>query len=224
MSLHLEPLDVPSPPSPGLRVEIVQPVSGGKLEALGASSTEVRVASNGLPEGAAVLIALDGQRPRRVPSSGKLTLADLNPPGVPLASGPHTLLAVAVDGSGRAFRETNGAEKPFAVTDFVVGEGTAPPASSPRLACLSPTGTHHGEDAARLILELYPVGSLPSDTVPVRVVAEQGGAELQLDPRRPYAVSGFVGGDVRFVAGGDGALRAECVTTLNPEVKRPEGP
>ncbi|HLV68052.1 MAG TPA: hypothetical protein VKY73_19675 [Polyangiaceae bacterium] len=225
LSLRVEPLDPPRAPSPGPRVEIVQPASGEKLETLGAARYEVRVASSELPEGAEVRIALDGQRPRRVPEGGKLALADLQPPGVPLAPGSHTVLAVVVDGSGLAYRGANDERPPFALTEFVVGERKGAPlaASTPRLWCLAPSGTHYGEETERLVVDLFPVGPLSTDTLPVRVVADSGTAELRLDPRRPHALGGLPGGDVRVVAGGDGTLpRAECVTTLNPEVERAE--
>jgi hypothetical protein len=222
--LELEPAAVT--PAAGVRVELLAPVFGELLPALGLAREEVRVSIEPatLPTGTSVVISFDGLRPRPLPASGSLLLGELYPEDRVILPGIHTVVAVAIDAQGKPLVEArSNLPKPFAIVDFFVGErsGRFPKPEEARLFCLSPSGTFHGADAERPLLQFLSVGNVGAD-LPLRVDAEGAVFEGKVDPANSYRIAGLPAGDVRVRAGSSNAAGAECVSTLNPE--RRSGP
>lgn len=206
-------------------VEIVQPAPGAVLAPDLAPSTllKLRVENAALTsDGEGVLVALDGQRPRRVLIGRPLTLAELLPFGASLKAGPHALLAVAVDAQGRTLRAVPGADKAVSVLTFFVGTPPAPqgstPTSTPRsVFCLSPVGTAYINPGDALVFEVLAFGG--AEPSRVRVRTRHFDFELPFDAKRAFALRGLPPGDARLSVGGEPS--SECVVTLNaaPEAR-----
>lgn len=205
-------------------VEIARPSFGELLDGVASRSQEVRVRLE-LPgstaAGFSVWVALDGQRPRVLPATGKLLLGELMPEDQELRGGQHVLFAIAVDAQGRVLRVPEGSpRRGFALVEFFIGErtGELSPPSAPRLFCLSPSGTLYGGPSEPVLLELFALGPATQEgSVPLLVEAGGESFATRVDASRSHRILGLPRGDVRLTAGAAPGLRAECIVTLNPE-------
>jgi len=211
-----------APPGPRPRLEILSPTFGEVLPELAVHKHEVRVqATPPLAPGWTLAASLDGLRPRAIEPAAPLVLGDLIAEDLPLTRGAHSLLLVVLDAAGNeVFGGAAPAEQVFALVDFYVGarDRALPPPTAPRLFCLGPVGTFHGDTAESPLLELFAIGPHAAQ-VPLRIEAGSRVLDARVDPRARYRLLGLPAGDVRISAGSDGGPRAECLLTLNPEQK-----
>lgn len=216
--IRLEPLPDASAPSPLPLVEIVEPAFGDLLEAqLGRrTALKLRVENTALTaDREGVLVALDGQRPRRWLGERPLVLGDLVPADADIAPGTHVLLAVAVGADGRSVRVEPPAKKPLSLVSFFVGarpktDADATPAS---VFCLSPAGTFYTKPGDPLPFEVLAFGTRPTK---VSVRTRSFSFELPFDPARAYALHGLPQGDTWLSVGSAPQPTSECVLTSNP--------
>jgi hypothetical protein len=211
-------------PVPSPRLEIRRPTFGEVIPRAEVRGYPLELELSGFVparDGQGVLVALDGERPRRWVPETPLRLSDLLPENESLSPGAHVLLGVLVDAEGRVLRgQGPNGQSPFFVLDFAVGERvTLPPPQSARVFCLAPAGTFYGKEHEALRLELLTTGSSPGPAR-LRVEAESGGVDWAspLEPTRPHVLSGLPLGDVRFAAVLANGSRAVCEATLNPEL------
>jgi hypothetical protein len=199
-------------------VRILVPFDGAEIDAQTVSALEIRVAAPAL--GAALVLSLDGARPRPV-VSGSLAVAELVDGGATLGAGAHDLVLAAVGADGIALDPEAGG---VAVVRFFVGapRTSVTPPSVPRVVCLSPFGTTYGKSPSIALDYVVTAGS-PS-ALTVSVVGPGGSRRARVEGRGPFALGTFPGGDheVTLAAppGAPPVLPGRCVFTHNPELER----
>ncbi len=196
VNIELEPVDV-SPVDSATYVEIVAPIAEQRVLVPKAMGLTFRLKSAKAPDGAALVCALDAERPHRYVAGMKL--GDLLPDAKAIAEGPHVLTAAFVDGAGAVIRTRPASRAPFAMVRFWVGERQEGRPEAPRVVLLAPSGTLNGEavaDEARIDFLAAPT-RLGVEGGRVHVSIAGGGltAEKDLSAWQPIAIRNLPSGD-----------------------------
>jgi hypothetical protein len=173
------------------------------------------------PSSLGVDIALDSQRPRRLPASASLVaLGALVPPGEELSAGEHWLFVAPVAASGLVPRRTEGSPLSAVAVRFQVGATAPSAAASAGIVWLRrPEGTYNGPGSEHVVFEAqaFAFDGTPLDGV---CVIHFGG-KLSGDVRfpAPFAVA-LASGDYDITASAPGVSQSSRSITVNSELGR----
>ncbi len=197
------------------REAIVAPKDGARIGLSALAATAIALNLPKQSPGVTVWVQLDDFAP--VAARAGLTLSAAMLEWDELHPGTHRLVLFAADADGRVL--SHGDSPLLDVARFVVaasdGGGSAPPATVPAQALLSPHGTLNGQAAASSArLQFWTEAT--SEAVAVRVTGPGGSSAQHQLPRGAYALSALPSGDYRFDIGTTPPMSA--VITVNREL------
>lgn len=220
--LGVEPAVVPL--SEG-RVRFVAPLAGERIDVERAPSYELRWSSEQLDADAlGVDIALDGNRPRRLPVTQSSTrLGSLVPVSEALSPGRHWLFLAPIAASGVIPRRAPDGPRSAVAVVFQVGAGPVTSDGKGALWLRKPEGTYNGLASEHL---LFDVQAFAEDGRPVAepcTFSLRGPASGELGLPSPFSVPALSSGDyeIQALAGGFESFLPRRFT-VNAELGRPK--
>ncbi len=210
------------------------PSFGEQIALANARSYSVRWVSSELDADAlGVDVALDGQRPRRLPASVSLiTLGLLASEDEPLAVGKHWLFAAPVSASGLVPRRVVGAPRSAVALEFLIADASsstsepAVPGSAHARGALwlrQPAGTYNGASSEQVLVDALAFAENGASVATPCALHVAGAASGELDFPGPFLLFALLNGDYEFRASSaSDALSAARFITVNRELGGPK--
>jgi len=221
-ALAVEPATVPL--SQG-RVRFVAPLAGERIAAEQAQTYELRWSSEQLDADALGLdIALDGNRPRRLPVAQSSTpLSSLVPVSEVLSPGRHWLFLAPVAASGVIPRRAADGLRSAMAVEFQVGAGPVTSAGKGALWLRKPDGTYNGPASEHVLFDAQAFAENGSPVAESCTFSLRGPATGELGVSAPFFLPALASGDyeIEAVASGFESFPPRRVT-VNAELGRPK--
>jgi hypothetical protein len=223
VGLVAKELDTPISPA---RVRFAAPSFGEHIAPAEAQSYDVRWVSDNMDVDAlGVDVALDGQRPRRIPGSASLiTLGLLVPTDEALALGEHWLFAAPISASGLVPRRTAESPRSAVALRFVIGDGAPGAAStSGALWLRKPDGTYNGAGSEQVLIDAQAFAESGTPLASPCAIHVRGAVTGELNFPGPFLLLALLNGDYELTASTPGAPPSLArLITVNRELGRPK--
>jgi hypothetical protein len=215
-------------------VSFSAPSFGEQIALANARSYGVRWVSSELDADVlGVDVALDGQRPRRLPASvSSITLGLLASEDEPLAVGKHWLFAAPVSASGLVPRPRVGAPRSAVALEFLIADASsstrepAVPGSAHAGGALwlrQPAGTYNGPSSEQVLVDALAFAENGASVATPCALQVAGAASGELDFPGPFLLFALLSGDYEFRASAaSNALSAARFITVNRELGGPK--
>jgi hypothetical protein len=214
-----------SPISPA-SVRFVAPVAGEHIALGAARGYDVHWLSEQLDADAlGVDVALDANRPRRLPASQSLVpLGLLVPAGEEPAAGEHWLFAAPIAASGLVPRRAEGEPRSAVAVRFQIGDAAPRSTRSTGTVWLrKPEGTYNGSSSERVLFDAQGFSETGRPVTLPCAIALRGTLAGELRFPSPFAALAFKSGDYEVGASAPGLEPAPTrVITVNAELGRPK--
>jgi hypothetical protein len=190
-----------------------------------ASRYEVHWACEQLdPDALGVDVALDANRPRRLPASpSTIALGSLVPAGEPLAPGEHWLFAAPIAASGLIPRRDPNAPPSALAVRFQIGERPTPARVKGAVWLRRPDGTYNGRSSEHVLFDALAFGENGAPLADPCTFRVHGPVTGELGVAAPFAALALVSGDYEIEASTSAvaAVSARAIT-VNAELGRPK--
>ena len=207
-------------------VRFVTPSANERVALGDARRYEVHWSSEQLdPDALGIDVALDAERPRRVPAAqSALPLGELLPAGEELTAGVHWLFAAPISASGLVPRRAEGAPASAVAVRFqlgAAGPGSVAPGGAVWLR--KPEGTYNGPSAEHVLFDGHSFAKNGTPLAAPCKILVRGKSSGELAFPGPVSALALAGGDYEISASAPGAGSAAArFITVNPELGGPK--
>ncbi len=216
------------------KVSFAAPRFGEQLALANARGYDVRWISSELDADAlGVDVALDAQRPRRLPATvSSIALGLLVSADEPLAVGEHWLFAAPVSASGLVPRPAADAPRSAVALEFLIADAvssTSKPSASESvhtggaLWLRQPEGTYNGARSEQVLIDALAFTETGEPAATRCVIHVAGAARGEHDFPGPFLLFALLNGDYDFrSSSANDTLGAARFITVNRELGRPK--
>ncbi len=221
--LTLEPVATPISEA---SAHFVTPGWGDRLALADAARYEVHWVSERLePDALGVDIALDAQRPRRLPrAESMIPLGQLLAAGEQLSLGEHWLFAAPISATGVVPKRAEGAPPSAVAVRFWVGDAPqVPPPATGVVWLRKPEGTYNGAKAEHVLFDAQAFGANGAPLALPCALQLRGKASGEVAFPAPFSAVTLASGDYEISASAPGvAAAAVRSVTVNQELDKPK--